>query len=145
MTPRRTDAPDRSGEDGNTLILFPFAVLVVLALGGIALDAAVAFQADRRALDEATSLANDIAGAIDPDAFLAGGSVVAIDVGFAEAATTAANARLGPDLACAYTLPSPTQVRVECAGTASPIILPALGGLTTFDVGGVAVASATVG
>jgi hypothetical protein len=130
------------GEEGSTLLLFPFAVLVLLALGGIALDAAVAFQADRRAVDEASALANDIAGVIDEAAFATTGRV-SIDATFAASATMAANTRLGPDLVCVSDLAAAT-VTVVCEGEATPIILPALGGLTTFDVGGSAVASAVI-
>ena len=131
----RRVVPRMRAEDGNTLLLFPFAVLVLLALGGLALDAAVAFQADRRAVDEAAALANDIAGVLDPAAFLTAGGYVRVDAAFAEVATRAANDRLAPDLVCVHVIDG-AQVEVTCSGSVRPIILPALGGLTGIDVGG---------
>lgn len=132
-------------QQGNTLILFPFAVLVLLVLGGIVLDAATVFQADRRAVDEATALANDIAGVVDPAAFhLAPDDGLVLDRVFAATATAAANARLRPELVCSAAVAG-DRVAVTCAGTATPIVLPALGGLPSFRVGGTAVATAVEG
>jgi Flp pilus assembly protein TadG len=55
---------DRAGpEQGNVLILMPAAVLVLLVLATIALDAAVVFLGEREVADAAAAAANDAVGA----------------------------------------------------------------------------------
>ena len=63
------------GEDGNTLVLMPAAVLILLVLASLAFDAAVVHLQQRRLSDLAASLANDaVAG-------LAVSSVYDLDAG----------------------------------------------------------------
>lgn len=50
-------------EDGNTLALFPAAVLVMFILASMAIDAAVTFSAQRQLSDIAAAAANDAASA----------------------------------------------------------------------------------
>jgi hypothetical protein len=54
---------------GNTLILFPTAVLILFGLGAIALDTATVFLGQRRLVDVASAVANDAIAAVDVDAF----------------------------------------------------------------------------
>ena len=57
-------------QSGSVLMLFPAAVLVVLILGAIAVDASVAFLAKRELNDASAALANDLAiEALSNDAF----------------------------------------------------------------------------
>lgn len=57
------------GEDGNTLLLFPAALLVVLALAALALDAATIYLGQRRLADLAAAAANDAIASLDLDAY----------------------------------------------------------------------------
>ena len=54
-----------AGEDGNTLVLMPVAVLILLVLAALAFDAAVVHLQQRRLADLAASLANDAVAALD--------------------------------------------------------------------------------
>lgn len=56
-------------ERGNTLVLFPAAVLILLALGALALDAATIYLGQRRVADLAAATANDAAGGLLLDSF----------------------------------------------------------------------------
>lgn len=60
-------------ESGNTLALFPAAVMVMFVLASMAIDAALTFSAQRRLADIASAAANDASSAVaesvyfDPD------------------------------------------------------------------------------
>lgn len=58
-------ARHRVTEAGNTLVLFPVAVLIVLGLAALALDAATIFLGQRRLVDLAAAVADDGVAAID--------------------------------------------------------------------------------
>ncbi len=140
-----TDVDD---EDGSTLVLYPFAVLVVVLLGGLALDVALFFQAHRDAVDTAAGLASDIAGVVDEAAFASSsnGSVV-IDADRARTLLELTNRDLadhphGLRCSAAVRAAEPATVDVLCTGTADAILLPAGGLLGRFDLRGAATASA---
>lgn len=125
----------RREEVGNTLVLFPAAVLIVLGLGALALDSATVFLGQRRLVDVAAAIANDALAAVDPDAFFgqAPGAVqVPIDPLRAEQRLGAIVAAQVPDrsledLGCAFeALDSgpPTRVVVRCTATVRPILAP---------------------
>ena len=64
----------RADERGSVLMLLPAAVMIVLLLGAIAVDAAIAFLGEREALSLASAAANDAAAAaLDQDRFRATG------------------------------------------------------------------------
>ena len=64
----------RPDERGSVLMLLPAAVMIVLLLGAIAVDAAIAFLGEREALSLASAAANDAAtAALDQDRFRATG------------------------------------------------------------------------
>ena len=133
-------------EDGSTLVLYPFAVLVVLGLGGVALDLALFFQAHRESVDVAAGLAHDIAGVVDEGVFATSGQVV-IDTGRAQVLLDLTNGDLAGHrhgLHCSATVRpgAPATVDVTCAGTAAPVLLPAVGLLGRMDLRGTATASA---
>ena len=134
------------GEDGSTLVLYPFAVLIVLGLGGLALDTALFFQAHRESVDVAAGLASDIAGVVDEAAFATAGEV-RIDQDRARLLVDLANADLAEhryDLVCQATVraAAPDVVDVVCTGRAEPVLLPVAGLLGRMDLRGTATASA---
>lgn len=135
-------------EDGSTLVLYPFAVLVVLALGGLALDLALFFQAHRESVDVAAGLASDIAGVVDEAVFATsqGGQVV-IDTRRAQVLLDLTNQDLADHrygLQCAAAVPptNPATVEVACTGRADAVLLPVAGLLGRMNLRGTATASA---
>lgn len=68
--------PDPGRERGSVLLLFPAAVLVLVVLGAIAVDAAVVFLGEREAASLAAGAANDAATAVDEAAFRERGEFV---------------------------------------------------------------------
>ncbi len=135
-------------EDGSTLVLYPFAILIVVALGGLALDVALFFQAHRETVDVAAGLANDIAGVVDEAAFATSvDGTVAIDSRRAEVLLELANQDLvghphGLRCSAAVRPATPATVDVVCTGRADAILLPAGDVLGRFDLRGEATASA---
>ena len=88
----------RPGERGSVLMLVPAGVLVLVVLGALAVDAAVAFLGQREVSDAAAAAANDAATyAIANRAFYAGArpGTVVIDPAAARDAAEQALARRG--------------------------------------------------
>lgn len=138
-----------AAEDGSTLVLYPFAVLIVFGLGGIALDFALYFQAHRESVDAAAGLASDIAGIVDEAAFSTTG-VVRIDTARAQQVVELTNLDLAAhpyELSCraAVRAGAPDTVDVECTGRADAVLLPVAGLLGDMDLRGTAIASARTG
>lgn len=128
-------------------MLYPFAVLIVVALGGIALDFALFFQAHREAVDTAAGLASDIAGIVDEAAFATSTTgEVRIDTARADVVVDLVNHDLAShpyQLVChPPSYPTPDTVDVECTGRADAILLPAAGLLGDMELRGTATASA---
>ncbi len=122
-------------EVGNTLVLFPAAVLIVLGLGALALDSATVFLGQRRLVDVAAAVANDALAAVDADAFFAQDTDevrVAVDPAQAQQRLLALVAAQAPDrsledLDCAFEALAagpPTRVEVRCTATVRPILSP---------------------
>ena len=64
----------RHRESGSVLLLVPAGILIVIALGAIAVNGAMAFQGERRAANLASLVANDTATlALDTEHFRATG------------------------------------------------------------------------
>ena len=62
--------PELAGERGSTLLLFPAALLIMVALAAITVDAAIAFQAQRELANATAAAANDAATlALSDEAF----------------------------------------------------------------------------
>lgn len=125
----------RHGDAGNTLVLFPAAVLILLGLGALALDSATVFLGQRRLVDVAAAVADGALAAVDPEAFFTqqpGGVQVSIDPGQAEQRREAIVAAQGADrslgeLDCAFEALEPgppTRVVVRCTATVRPILAP---------------------
>ncbi|MGY6500319.1 MAG: pilus assembly protein TadG-related protein [Acidimicrobiales bacterium] len=86
-----TEGRDR----GSVLLLFPAALLVVLTLGAIAVDAGVVFLHQRELAAAAGAAANDaITLGLDPEALRSDGQLI-IDPARAESAVVASLARRG--------------------------------------------------
>ena len=117
-------------QDGNTLALFPAAVMVMFVLASMAIDAALTFSAQRQLADIASAAANDASSAVaesvyfDPD-----DPHYAIDPDQARARAqqtldrrTDAD-RLNAD--CSDVAVSGDTVTVTCTGTVRQLISPA--------------------
>lgn len=124
------------GEDGSTLLMYPVAVLMVLVIGAVAIDAAVLFQAHRQAVDTASGLASDIAGIVDEAAFAREGEV-RIDRDRAGDVLSYANevqlAGHPNGLSCGAEL-GDDRVAVTCRGTGRPLLFTIGGEAATLRV-----------
>jgi hypothetical protein len=115
------------------LLLMPAAVLIVIVLGAIAVDAAVVFLGEREASSLATAAANDAATAIDDDVLRAGGGFV-LDQDRARRIALAAIAGTSSDLddlGVEVTFPTvdgETAVRVVVRGRVHHVFAQALPG-----------------
>lgn len=120
---------------GNTLVLFPAAVLIVFGLGAVALDTATVFLGQRRLVDVASAVANDAIAAVDVDAFFTqDGEVAAVplDRRRAEARRDQIVARQSLDrslsqVACTIEVLAtgpPARAEVTCTATVRPILAP---------------------
>lgn len=101
------------GERGSALVLVPAGVLVLVVLGAIAVDSAVAFLGQREASNAAAAAANDAAAAALSDAsFYRGSGALVVDPVRADAvARRAVEARAPRGLAV-----EAVEVRVDGAG-----------------------------
>ncbi|MEX1177426.1 MAG: hypothetical protein WEB09_03100 [Nitriliruptor sp.] len=132
---------DRSrlrGEDGNTLLLMPVGVLILLVLGAIAVDFAIVYTAQRELANLTAGLANDAAGAVDEDAFYRDG-VYRIDGSRARGVVSYVVATRPDDtlvIDCpTVALDAPDVVRVACVGTIDLVFSGALpGGVSPYTV-----------
>jgi Flp pilus assembly protein TadG len=80
---------DRDRSCGSVLMLVPAAVLVLVVLGAIAVDSAVAFLGQREASNAAAAAANDAAAALSDASFYGSGALV-VDQGRARSVAAAA-------------------------------------------------------
>ena len=120
---------------GNTLVLFPAAVLILFGLAAVALDTATVFLGQRRLVDVATAVANDAVAAVDVDAFFAQeaeGAAVPLDRARAEVRRDQIVARQSLDrslsgLSCTIqvlAMGPPARAEVTCTATVRPILAP---------------------
>jgi len=125
-------------EAGNTLILFPTAVLVVIVLAAIAVDAAAVFLGQRRLADLAAGLATDAIAAVDEEAFYTRGDVEIVrsrvDLRRDEVLASVADDASLSGVACAVDA-GLEGATVSCTGRARPIFGRALpSGVSWYDV-----------
>jgi hypothetical protein len=124
-----THRPGHVDERASALVLAPALVLVLIVLGGMAVDLALVRSA-RRALDDSVAAAaDDAAGMLDERRLLVDGTVL-IDPA---AARRVAEARLGTTrltgrVAAVRVDVRGTEVRVEADLSVPPVFLRALGG-----------------
>lgn len=126
VTPRR--------ERGSVLMLMPAAVLIVIVLGSIAVDFAIAFLGEREALGLATAAANDAATAGLDEAVFRDTGEFAIDEDRARRvvdATLEASSSELRDIEVDVSFPvvdGVEAVRVEVAGTVDYVFAEAIPG-----------------
>lgn len=125
-------------EDGNTLLLMPVGILVVLVLSAIAVDFAIMFTAQREAATAADGVARAATGAVDEATLFDGGGYV-IDLGRAAAAADAVLAARGDDgmrLSCGAPAhgATPDSIVIDCEASVELIFAPALDGTRSFAV-----------
>lgn len=117
-----------AAEDGNTLALFPAAVMVMFVLASMAVDAALTFSAQRALSDIAAAAANDAATALG-DSPYAGPLGVAVDpVEAAQRVAASLDRRTDADelrAACHPDVPADgSRVTVTCTGRVRQLISP---------------------
>jgi len=139
----------RDPEAGSALILMPAAVLVVVVLGAIAVDAAVMFLGERELAATVAAAANDAAVAgISRDTFYECGSLRADPVASRRIAATSIAARSSDavkvtDVSVDVTASDPPTVTVSAVGQVELIFSPAVpGGRSIATVDAVSVATA---
>ena len=142
----------RAGEDrGSAMMLMPAGVLIVIVLGSIAVDFAIAFLAQREVSNLAAAAAHDAAAvAVDMDHWYETGEVV-LDQDVATTIVDESIARRASGAAEGITHTSPelldggTGVRVEVSGRASYIFTDVIPGApSSITVSGSAEAEAVV-
>lgn len=117
-------------EDGNTLVLFPVAVLVMFLLASMAIDAALTFSDQRRLADIAAAAANNAASAASEETYFGEGARLAIDPSVAAQRVDAVvSARDDATRIAATCNPAVgddgVSVTVTCHGTVAQLISPA--------------------
>ena len=138
-----------AAEDGNTLVLMPAAVLILLVLAAIAFDAAVVHLQQRRLADLAASLANDAVTALDLDAVYELEHGPAADPDRAQGLAAARRAAFArddtlQDVACAPAVAG-DEVTVTCRGRVVPVFGRALADGGVFEVQATETARADLG
>ncbi|MFP4635649.1 MAG: hypothetical protein ACLFRD_07305 [Nitriliruptoraceae bacterium] len=120
-------------EHGNTLVLMPVAVLILLGLGAMALDTATVFLGQRRLMDVTAAIAMDATAAVDRERFYDPDSTeVALEPVQVErrmAALLAAERgdRTLQDLSCDPPELDGPSATVTCHATVRPVLAPMWG------------------
>jgi len=137
-----------SDQDGNTLVLMPVAVLVLIVLASIAFDAATVYLQQRRLADLAAGLANDAVAGLDLDAVFDAGRESRIDPARASGLAAARLAAAGDDATLHDVRCAPTvdgfEVTVACEARVTAVFGRALSG-DGFTVRAVESARAAIG
>lgn len=110
---------DTTNESASAVLLFPAALLVLLALGLTVIDSAVAFMAQRQLFAVSEAVANEVVAAVDVDRFLAGDGEVALDPDAADERIAALVRGAGDDplfndVGCAAPIVHGLEVTVSC-------------------------------
>ncbi len=135
--PRRATTRWRD-EGGNTLLLMPVGVLILIVLGAIAVDFAIVYTAQRELANLTAGLANDAAGAVDERAFYTDGEYRIDGSRARQIVNFVVSSR--PDdtlnISCpTVTLQAVDEVRVACVGTIDLVFSQALpGGVSPYTV-----------
>jgi hypothetical protein len=139
-------------ERGSVLLLVPAGILVVVILGSIAVDFAIAFLGEREVADLASSAANDaVAAAVDTEHLRDTGEFrldpdLVADVVAATLAASSTAVDLDPPIVEVTVVDGEPAVRVELSGTVDYVFAPALpGGPERAEVSASAVAVAAIG
>jgi Flp pilus assembly protein TadG len=137
-------------ESGNTLALFPAAVMVMFVLASMAIDAALTFSAQRQLADIAAAAANDAASAFSDETYFVEGEVVLDPVRVQDRVAGTLARRSDADelhAACTASLADGgAQVVVDCSGQVRQLISPVrFLGITSRDIGARATARPVAG
>lgn len=120
-------------QGGNTLVLFPVAILLVLGLGALAIDSAVIYLAERRLGDLAAAAATDAVGGLDLDTFYDPARDPALDPALGERRARDLAARMGndrsfEDVTCRIEVDGLTAL-ASCTARVRPLLAPFWPGL----------------
>ena len=139
----------RSGEAGSAWILAPAALLIMVVLGAIAVDSALAYLGQRQLVDAADSAATNAAGGVSESAFYGsstgGGGAIVLSASRADrlaAATLSSQDLSAVSLSSTQVEVAGRQVCIRLSGVVHPIFGGALPG-HPLDVRVTAVATAT--
>ena len=147
----RRPVPERPDGTGSVLLLVPAGVLVLVVLGAIALDFALAFLGQRELTGAAGAAANDIASAAVSDADFYGSSAGAVVLDAARAEQVAAEAvrrrrPAGVELSGMSVRVEGPHVCVTVRGRVPYLFAPVVPGVGRWaEVQGQAVATAVLG
>lgn len=131
-------ADHHEDERGNTLVLMPVGVLVVLALAAIAVDSALVYRAQSELDAAAAGLVNDAAAAVDQASFFDTDTGIVIDPSTLDTLARR-HAAVADDLdaSCRATVTTTGDepvVTAACTGTAHTIFRGVVGAATDVDV-----------
>ena len=115
-----------SDEAGNTLVLVPVALLLVLGLAALAIDGTLLFLAERQLRGLAASVATDAAGTLDPARFYGPGGEIVLDAVAAQRRADVMEGHHDEDasllaLSCQVTIEGPVAV-VTCHAQTRPLL-----------------------
>lgn len=113
-------------EVGNTLVLVPVALILVLGLAALAVDATLLYLAERRLQGLTATVATDAAGTLDAERFYGPDGEVALDAPAAQERADDLVTRLGQDRSfldprCEVTIDGPAAI-ASCRVTARPLL-----------------------
>ncbi len=115
-------------QSGNTLALFPAAIMVMFVLASMAIDAALTFSAQRSLTDIAAAAANDAASAVADEAYYLQGQVVLDPAQVQQRVAATLARRTDVDelhAACTASLADGgTRVVVSCTGRVRQLVSP---------------------
>lgn len=138
-------------ERGSVLLLVPAGVLVLVVLGAVALDFALAFLGQRELSSAAAAAANDVAAAAVSDAAFYGGGAGSVELDLAQAervATEAVRRRAssGVEVTAVSVRVDGPHACVEVVGRVAYLFAPVVAGVpTSVEVRGRVIATAVVG
>lgn len=126
MNPRSRVVGRLQGEGGNTLALMPVAVLILLGLAALTLDATTLYLGQRRLADLAAAVATDTAGSLDRERFYSATDQLHLDAAAGQQRADTLATSLGEDrtfeqVRCEVDVDG-LDVVVSCQGTIRPIL-----------------------
>ena len=137
-------------QSGNTLALFPAAIMVMFVLASMAVDAALTFSAQRSLADIAAAAANDAASAVADGAYYLEGEVVLDPDQVEQRVAASLDRRTDTDelhAACTSSLTDGgTRVVVACTGRVRQLVSPVrFLGVVSRDIAATATATPVTG
>ncbi|MCA1783829.1 MAG: hypothetical protein LC679_17150 [Intrasporangiaceae bacterium] len=115
-------------EGGNTLVLFPAAILILLGLGALALDSATIYLGQRRLADLAAATANDAAGGLLLESFYDEDADPVLDRDLGDRRARVVGAQMGEDrsfeaVECTVEVVG-LEATADCTAQVRPILAP---------------------